>query len=476
MSNKFFESFFALCFTFLFGYLLSNQLIEGGWWLIPIPILLTFLIYYLFRLDQFLMFIVFCAPFSLGLSELGFFFENIDISFPTEFLLFVFLCIVIFKMIFQTESFKKILGNQITFYLFIYLIWMFFCSVNSTMPTVSLKLFVTRLWYIIPCFIFAALIFNKNHNRIIHFVISYCISFSIVIIYTLIKHSAYSFSGSSSNWVVAPFFDDHTSYGAMLSFFIPILFLFFYSSKIKNLYRAISLFFLLLFSVALIFSYTRAAWVSLFCAVILGFFIGLKFKSKHLIFCSFLILIFSFPFRHQISSIVSDNKQDSSSSFTEHIQSIYNIKSDASNMERINRWRCAINMFKEKPILGFGPGTYQFQYGVFQMNKDKTIISTNSGDMGNAHSEYLGALSETGFVGLGLLLLLIFSIFQKGISLYYSEKNSLFKTYLLGSIIGLMTYFVHGLFNNFLDMDKAAIPLWFFVAIIVFVDLQRSKI
>tara|TARA_A100000164_G_scaffold370350_1_gene396298 strand:+ start:83 stop:1117 length:1035 start_codon:yes stop_codon:yes gene_type:complete len=344
------------------------------------------------------------------------------------------------------------------------------------MPLVSFKLLITRLWYIIPCFLFAALVFNKSHNKIIHFIFAYCFSFSFVIIHTLIKHSAYFFSGPSSNWVVAPFFDDHTSYGAMLSFFIPILFLFSSSSKIKPLYRIFSIIFFVLFSIALIFSYTRAAWVSLLGAVILGVFISLKFKLKHLIFFSILFLFLLIPFGSKFSSIISDNKQDSSSSFTEHLQSIYNIKSDASNMERINRWKCAISMFKEKPILGFGPGTYQFQYGTFQMHNDKTIISTNSGDMGNAHSEYLGALSETGFVGLFLLLVLIITILKKGISLYYNEKNELFKMYLLGTVIGLMTYFIHGLFNNFLDMDKAAIPLWFFVAVIVYVDIKRTKI
>ena len=476
MTNKFIQNFIAFFFTFLFGVFLSSQLIDGKWWVLPIPIVLTFFIYYLYRLDQFLMFIVFCSPLSLSLSELGFFFKDVDLLFPTEFFLFGFLCLIIFKMIFKPLLFKKIFSHRITFYLFIYLVWMFLCSILSTMPLVSLKLFITRLWYIIPCFIFAALIFYNNQNRIMHFVIAYCISFSVIIIYTLIKHSAYSFSGPSSNWVVAPFFNDHTSYGAMLAFFIPILFLIFSSCKIKTSYRVFSFFCFVLFSVGLIFSYTRAAWVSLFGAIILGLFIKLKFKLKHfIVFFTLLVLVF-FPFRNQISFIISDNKQDSSSSFTEHIQSIYNIKSDASNMERINRWKCAVNMFKEKPILGFGPGTYQFQYGIFQMYEDKTIISTNSGDMGNAHSEYLSALSETGFLGLALFLLLIGSIFQKGISLYYSEQNSLFKTYLLGSVVGLMTYFIHGLFNNFLDMDKVAIPIWFFVAIIISIDMYRSKI
>ena len=476
MFNKFIVNFFSIFLTFIFGFFLADQLSEGKWWLLPIPILISFFIYYLFRLDQFLLFIIFCAPISLSLGELGFFFEALDLSFPTEFFLFGFCWLIIFKIINKPILFKKVLKNKVSFYLFIYLIWMFICSVSSTMPLVSFKLLITRLWYIIPCFLFAALVFNKSHNKIIHFIFAYCFSFSFVIIHTLIKHSAYFFSGPSSNWVVAPFFDDHTSYGAMLSFFIPILFLFSSSSKIKPLYRIFSIIFFVLFSIALIFSYTRAAWVSLLGAVILGVFISLKFKLKHLIFFSILFLFLLIPFGSKFSSIISDNKQDSSSSFTEHLQSIYNIKSDASNMERINRWKCAISMFKEKPILGFGPGTYQFQYGTFQMHNDKTIISTNSGDMGNAHSEYLGALSETGFVGLFLLLVLIITILKKGISLYYNEKNELFKMYLLGTVIGLMTYFIHGLFNNFLDMDKAAIPLWFFVAVIVYVDIKRTKI
>ena len=46
--------------------------------------------------------------------------------------------------------------------------------------------------------------------------------------------------------------------------------------------------------------------------------------------------------------------------------------------------------------------------------------------MGNAHSEYLGALSETGFIGLVLFLLLIFTIFI-AIVLYNNEKKMLLK-------------------------------------------------
>jgi O-antigen ligase len=51
----------------------------------------------------------------------------------------------------------------------------------------------------------------------------------------------------------------------------------------------------------------------------------------------------------------------------QHFKSMTNISTDASNVERINRWKCAWRMFQDKPLMGFGPGTYQFYYGQFQV-------------------------------------------------------------------------------------------------------------
>ena len=169
------------------------------------------------------------------------------------------------------------------------------------------------------------------------------------------------------------------------------------------------------------------------------------------------------------------SSEESSNSFLTHFQSSSNISTDASNMERINRWNCAIKMFNEKPIYGFGPGTYQFEYSSFQDPDDKTIISTKFGDGGNAHSEYLSALSETGIFGLITFLMLIGIVFFKGIGLYYNLECSESRVYVLCSLVALMTYFIHALFNNFLDIDKVSIALWSYIAIIVSVDLRFKK-
>jgi hypothetical protein len=45
----------------------------------------------------------------------------------------------------------------------------------------------------------------------------------------------------------------------------------------------------------------------------------------------------------------------------------------------------------------------------------------------------------------------------------------------LAILLGLITYFVHGTMNNFLDTDKASVPFWGFIAILVALDLYYLK-
>jgi len=180
-------------------------------------------------------------------------------------------------------------------------------------------------------------------------------------------------------------------------------------------------------------------------------------------------------FQQQIVDSLEKNKQDSSANFVEHIQSITNITSDASNLERINRWQSAIRMFQERPFWGWGPGTYQFLYAPYQRSKEKTIISTNAGDMGNAHSEYIGPMAESGLAGMiSILLIFCFSVYT-GLMVYKKVKDKELKIISLSVVIGLISYFMHGFLNNFLDSDKASVPIWGFIAILVALDIYHNN-
>ena len=169
------------------------------------------------------------------------------------------------------------------------------------------------------------------------------------------------------------------------------------------------------------------------------------------------------------------NRQDSSAELAEHVQSITNISTDASNLERLNRWGSAWRMFKERPFVGWGPGTYMFQYAPFQLSSEKTIISTNAGDAGNAHSEYIGPLSESGVFGMLSFLFVIISVIYTAVILYPKMKNEEHRLYLMSLFLGLVTYLIHGILNNFLDTDKASAPFWGFIAAIVAIQVYHHE-
>jgi len=296
-----------------------------------------------------------------------------------------------------------------------------------------------------------------------------------VIFYTLINHSQYGFDEETGHWVMTPFYNDHTAYGAVLAMFIPVILGFSFNKNSTKSHRIISLAVFVLLIIAVIFSYSRAAWISLVFALGVYILIRLKVRFSWIAAAFVILVILFFSFQHQIIDTLERNEQDSSTDFVEHIKSIYNISSDASNLERINRWQAAIRMFDERPFLGWGPGTYQFLYAPFQRSKEKTIISTNAGDLGNAHSEYIGPMAEQGIFGLLTVLLIIIYSVITALKIHKKSGNYEVRLFSLLMLMGLITYFMHGFLNNFLDTDKASVPVWGFLGIIVALDIYHNR-
>jgi O-antigen ligase len=228
-------------------------------------------------------------------------------------------------------------------------------------------------------------------------------------------------------------------------------------------------------TIGIVFSFTRAAWVSLVGVAALFAAMRMGFKFKQLAGVGALFLIVFWINQDYIFIELQRNKQDSSDNLTEHIESISNVSSDDSNLERLNRWNCAISLFKERPLMGWGPGTYQFVYAPFQEAKYQTLISTNNSDGGNAHSEYLGPLAEQGVLGTVFMLLLLWYICVLGFRLWNEIKDVEKRNLAVSVYLGLMTYFIHGVLNNYLDTDKASAPFWGFIALLVVFDIELRE-
>jgi putative inorganic carbon (hco3(-)) transporter len=272
---------------------------------------------------------------------------------------------------------------------------------------------------------------------------------------------------------MTPFFNDHTSYGAVFAMFIPFLTFFSFSKYMPDKGKWVSRLVLLVLFGAFILSYTRAAWLSLMLAI--GVYAD---KASYPIQDNDNFAWFLFCGNFYIPAancrVPRKNDDESSSNLMEHFSSMSNITSDASNLERLNRWGAAIRMFEERPVFGFGPGTYMFKYAPYQLSKDRTIISTNMGDMGNAHSEYLGPWQKVDFWGC-LLFSARYSSSLYCNSTYSRLSDGYLKGIVLTAFLGLVTYYAHGFMNNFLDTDKAAVPFWGFTAMIVMIDLHSRR-
>ena len=439
-----------------------------------VPAALGIFLLALLSLEHLLLLTIFLTPLSLQLSYLtgG---KGVDLSIPTEPVLALILFITLFKLIATREFDKKLLRHPVTVLLALYLAWTLVTALTSTMPGVSFKTLAYRIWFIAGFYLVAAQLasagsFSGKQVK------AYAAGLAIVVIYFIVRVQGAGFLNQQfAHSACYPFYRDHTSFGASMAFLMPPLIVMFFSKGNSLRARTFLGVLTLLFIAGFILSYSRAAWVSLIAAAVMVLILWIRMPVRLLAISAagfVLALVLSSGW---IWQRMDSTTEDSSADLGQHLRSASNISTDQSNLERINRWKCALRMFEEKPVTGWGPGTYQFKYGSFQKASDRTVISTDFGDAGNAHSEYLGALSESGLPGAVLFLLISLCAVIMGIRVWYGEGKSAEGYFALAILTGLITYVVHGLMNSFLDTDKIASLWWGFIAILTAMDLKQKK-
>jgi len=467
---KLLNSYWVYLTSFLFILLNSYLLYTNFPYLALLPLAAALIFMAFFHIDKLMWFIVFATPLSFNLEIGGH--GGIGMYLPTDPLMFGVMILFFFKLFYHKRYDINVFKHPVTIAIVINLIWLLFTSITSSMPVVSFKFLLARMWFVVSFYFLATQLFKNYKNYKIYFW-AYIIPLIAVIFFSVIRLSIYSFDEKASHWVMSPFYKDHTSYGAALAMYFPILFIFLFK-KNTTLFKLIIFSIIAIFTIGIILSYTRAAWLSLFAATALFLIYKLKIKFSSLVLVGIFVGIMLASSWTSIMHNLEKNDQDSSGELTEHVESMSNVSTDASNLERLNRWSCAWRMFLERPIVGWGPGTYIFQYAPFQLSNEMTIISTNTSSNGNAHSEYIGPLAESGVLGTLTFLFIVIAVFYRG-SLLYHKLNGEKKTVILFTLLGLFTYVLHGFMNNYLDTDKLSVPFWGFIALIVAMDVNYNN-
>lgn len=425
-------------------------------------------------------------PFSLKIALP---LSDIDLGFPSEAWLFILLIALFALWIRKDFVSTEFLLHPVSILLLAYLFFCVISALNSSLFWISAKAISVKTVYVLVFYFGIYSVFKHTVNSIKLLFIAYSISLFLVSLYFLYNQSNYNWSKQTAAFAVNPFFSDHTIYSACLAFVLPFHVLqIFRLKKEQNaiLLRLIHSCFSIVFLTALYFTFCRAAWISCVIALLLGIGIKLKLKPRFYLAAIGVAGLIAALNAEKLTNAFYENKSISTAATTsaiEQTQSITNITTDVSNAERLNRWSCAWRMFKDRPMLGFGPGTFQFQYLGYQLEDEITYISVFSpyniplGRGGSAHNEYLLLLTESGIFSLAAFLLLVILLLKKSLQLLLRCTNTEHYNTCLYLLLGLVTYLIHGLFNNYLDTDKTAFLLFASMALLVQLDLDfKSKI
>lgn len=394
---------------------------------------------------------------------------------PTEPLEILLMFTFIFYVILQKEHLRlEFFRHPISVIIYIHFAWILITTLFSTDIAISFKYVLAKIWYITTFYFVAAHVMRKAEDFKIAFWLLF-IPTLIVVINTLINHYNYQFRFSEVNKTMYPIFRNHVNYAVFLSLMLPFVFLastwykkYSWQKMLLNLSK-------LIFIAAIYFAYTRSSWLSVIAALAGFIIIRKRILGWAVAFAVVAVGVFAWYMLQNNTYLkyAPDYKKTIyHQDFSEHIASTATLE-DVSSAERIYRWVAGINMIKEKPITGFGPSQFYYNYKEYAVNKFTTYISRNE-EKSTIHNYYLTITCEQGFPGLLIWLVLIISVLMLGQKLYYRCSGET-KLLALTLTLSFITILVNISLSDLIEADKIGTMFFLIISLLVTIDINSRK-
>ena len=294
----------------------------------------------------------------------------------------------------------------------------------------------------------------------------------------VVEHVLLGAGREVTNRAIAPFFREHTVYGGFTAWMFLAYFLLWRASQLS-----LGLLVALGFSaVALFLSYSRGGWLSAMGALVMvlvaqWFWRLPRGRALAALAGSGLLAVGGLSFLLSQGQIWLDDKLSELLGDTgKRIASSFDTQGNLSNMGRIHRWIVAWELFKQSPLTGIGPNTYAEEYHAYKRASQLLgVIKKVDLAYAGIHSEYLTALTEMGIVGILLLVVLY------GMTLYYPLAYAFSvgdkQARLIGLLVSvpLLSYYLHGFINNFMDHGKVAALIYLHWGAAMALEVQMRK-
>ncbi|MET3696759.1 O-antigen ligase [Bacillus oleivorans] len=254
--------------------------------------------------------------------------------------------------------------------------------------------------------------------------------------------------------------------------------------------------FFAIYVINLIFTYTRAAWVTMFCA----FFLTILFMPKRFLkgffkphmLIAFVVLIVSVYFMPDVQSrtnsaiyavqqlifpkwhmalpgdggdgeedpdVVEEDPDDETT--------------ERAVVSRVTLWKTGWFMFRDNPLLGVGIGNYYDRYSDFTEKYPELDIGHETYSV---HNSYLKVMAEGGTIGILTFMSIYVIFFLYILRLFFKQPDLKGKVIAAGLFVGSTTFMVQNLSNNLMFIPRLNVIFWLVGALaLAFLYLNQKQ-
>ncbi len=446
-------------------------------WLMWMPsalLLLTFFVHWSLHNPHALFWVLLC---SLPLSTEYNLTPSLGLDLPDELCMILLTAMALAYWLFAPRSFPACVWQHSLFaILVLHVLWIGITIFASTVPVLSIKFLLAKIWYIVP-FVILPAVWIRSVKQTEWLAKALLYPMVIIVILVLLQHATTGFSFETVNKHLSPFFRNHVNYAAMLVCLLAIAWAMYQLTPLhawqkRRWIRAG----LLLGLIALVFAYSRGAWIALVAGGITVVFMRKRWMVPAICFSLILILaaIAWLSTEQRYFRFAPDHDRTVfHTNFGEHMNATLALK-DVSNAERFHRWVAGARMVAERPLVGFGPSSFYSQYQSYTVADFRTWVSNNP-EHSTVHNYYLLTALEQGLPGLLIFLTLFIAVLCKLQYLYHALHNRFWQvTALVTAVVLVMIAVINGM-SDMIETDKIGSLFWLSLGMVIVLDTKLKE-
>lgn len=457
----------SLCFFIFSVWAIVSQ--QWVWMLVPfaillVPVMIQAAIQHTEKLFWLLMIL-------LPLSTEWNITPQLGIDFPDEIVMLLLTGMALLYWWHKPQQFpSNVWKHPLFFWLSIHICWIAITAAYAIEPLPAIKFLLAKIWYIVP-FVLLPAIWVNSISGMQKLAKTLLWPMLFVIVVTFFRHATEAFSFESINRHLFPFFRNHVNYASMLVCLLAILCCAWYLCPKQSVQRKWLFIALLLGLLALVFAYSRGAWLALIAGVFTVMIVREKQMATLIVLAVVAVLVstvwlvtdkqyFQFAPDHDKTIFHTD--------FSQHLSATVALK-DVSNAERFYRWVAGARMLADKPITGFGPSSFYLHYRPYTVKRFETWVSNNP-EHSTVHNYFLLTALEQGIIGLVIFCTLYFFMLMRLQKIYHQLHSYFYRAVTMTVAVILVMIGVINFISDMIETDKIGSLFWLCMGMVMILD------